>query len=150
MIRCRFIDFEEGPMGTDRLLHVAFSDDWEACERFGEYDVATRSTLYDDAGFIHATTAAGLPRVLRDVYGDASEPLVLAVVDEAALAAQEIPVRWEAGAGPDGAAAPRIEGLLPMDAETVVAVLPLERRDDGWRAPGLDGLGVRESAPPLT
>ncbi|WP_166848152.1 DUF952 domain-containing protein [Isoptericola sp. BMS4] len=137
-------------MGTDRLLHVAFSDDWEACGRFGEYDVATRRTLYDDAGFVHATTAAGLPHVLRDAYGDASEPLVLAVVDEAALAARGIPVRWEPGAGADGAAAPRIEGLLPMDHETVVAVLPLERGDDGWQAPDLDGLGVRDEAPPAT
>lgn len=122
-------------MSDRRLLHVAFSDDWGACERFGEYDVATRNTLLDDAGFIHATTAAGLPAVLRDVYGDAAEPLVLAVIDEAALAAQGVPVHWEPGAGPDGAAAPRIGGPLPMDRETVLAVLPLKRDADGWAAP---------------
>ncbi|WP_407319463.1 DUF952 domain-containing protein [Isoptericola halotolerans] len=134
-------------MTTTRLLHVSFSDDWEACQRFGEYDVATRSTLYDDTGFIHATTAAGLPLVLRDVYGDASEPLVLAVLDEAALDDQEVPVRWEPGAGPDGAAAPRIGGPFSMDRETVVAVLSLRRDEHGWVVPDLDGLAVRDAAP---
>jgi len=133
-------------MGGERLLHVAFSDDWEACARFGEYDVATRSTLYDDAGFLHATTADGLPSVLRRVYGDATEALVLAVVDEDALAAQGIPVRWERAAG-GGDATPRIEGTLPMDRATVVAVLPVGRGADGWVPPDLDGLAVRRSAP---
>ncbi|MFE7509115.1 DUF952 domain-containing protein [Promicromonospora sp. NPDC057488] len=135
-------------MAEERLLHVAFSDDWEACERFGEYDVATRSTLFDDTGYLHATTAEALPAVLRDVYGDASEPLVLAVIDEAALAAQGITVRWAAGAGPGGTAAPRIEGTLQMDRVTVPAVLPVIRGADGWVAPDLDGWNVRRTAPP--
>jgi uncharacterized protein (DUF952 family) len=137
-------------MAGERLLHVAFSDDWEACERFGEYDVATRSTLFDDTGYLHATTAEGLPTVLRDVYGDASEPLVLAVIDETALTAQGITVRWAAGAGPGGTAAPRIEGTLPMDHVTVPAVLPVRRDADGcgWAAPDLDGWNVRRTPPP--
>ncbi|MCP2265067.1 DUF952 domain-containing protein [Promicromonospora thailandica] len=135
-------------MAGERLLHVAFSDDWEACERFGEYDVATRSTLFDDTGYLHATTAEGLPAVLREVYGDASEPLVLAVIDEAALADQGITVRWEAGAGPDGSAAPRIEGTLQMDGVTVPAVLPVGRDAGGWVAPDLDAWHVRRTPPP--
>jgi uncharacterized protein (DUF952 family) len=134
-------------MTGERLLHVAFSDDWEACERFGEYDVATRRTLFDDTGYLHATTVAGLPAVLRDVYGDASEPLVLAVIDEAALADQGIAVRWEPGAGPDGTAAPRIEGTLQMDRVTVPAVLPVARDADGWVAPDLAGWNVRRTPP---
>jgi len=131
-----------------RLLHVAFSDDWEACGRFGEYDVATRRTLVDDTGHVHATTASGLAAVLRDVYGDATEALVLVVVDEDALAAQGIPVRWE----PDGTGAPspRIGGPLPMDRDTAVAVLEIERGPGGWAAPELAGLDVREAAPPLS
>ncbi|MCK9794530.1 DUF952 domain-containing protein [Isoptericola sp. 4D.3] len=131
-----------------RLLHVAFSDDWEACGRFGEYDVATRRTLVDDAGHVHATTASGLAAVLRGVYGDATEALVLVVVDEGSLETQGIPVRWE----PDGtgAASPRIGGPLPMDRETVVAVLEVGRGPDGWAAPDLAGLDVRETAPPFS
>jgi len=127
-----------------RLLHVAFSDDWEACGRFGEYDVATRRTLFDDAGHIHATTAGGLPAVLRDVYGDATEALVLAVIDEDALAVQGIPVTWGPAAG---GLSPRIGALLPMDRETVVAVLEVGRGPDGWVVPDLSGLDVRETAP---
>ncbi|MFE7405154.1 DUF952 domain-containing protein [Isoptericola sp. NPDC057559] len=134
-------------MGGRRLLHVAFSDDWEACGRFGEYDVATRRTLFDDAGHIHATTAGGLPAVLRDVYGDATEALVLAVIDEDALADQGIPVRWEPAAG---GPAPRIGAVLPMDRATVVAVLEVGRGPDGWAAPDLSGLDVRETAPEAT
>lgn len=134
-------------MAGERLVHVAFSDDWEACERFGEYDVATRSTLLDDTGFIHAATADTLQAVLDGVYGDASEPLVLAVIDEAALADQGIEVRWEPAAGPGGTAAPRIEGALQMDRVTVPAVLPLRRGPEGWVAPELDEWNVRRTAP---
>ncbi|MFD6179145.1 MULTISPECIES: DUF952 domain-containing protein [unclassified Isoptericola] len=134
-------------MAGRRLLHVAFSDDWEACARFGEYDVATRRTLFDDAGHIHATTAGGLPAVLHDVYGDATEALVLAVIDEDALAAQGIPVTWAPAAG---GPAPRIGALLPMDRETVVALLEVGRGPDGWVVPDLSGLDVRETAPEAT
>ncbi|SKC80787.1 DUF952 domain-containing protein [Krasilnikoviella flava] len=131
-----------------RLLHVAFSDDWEACGRFGEYDVATRRTLVDDAGHVHATTASGLPAVLRGAYDDATEALVLVVVDEDALAAQGIPVRWEPDAA--GTPSPRIGGALPMDRDTVVAVLEVGHGPEGWAAPDLAGLDVREAAPPLS
>ncbi|MFC7880038.1 DUF952 domain-containing protein [Isoptericola sp. NPDC057391] len=135
-------------MAGRRLLHVAFSDDWEACGRFGEYDVATRSTLVDDAGHVHATTASGLPAVLRDVYGDATEALVLVVVDEDALAAQGIPVRWEPDAA--GSPSPRIGGPLPMDRGTAIAVLEVERGPGGWVAPDLAGLDVRDAPPPVS
>jgi uncharacterized protein (DUF952 family) len=147
MIRCRFIISEEGSMGGMRVLHVAFHDDWEGCERFGEYDVATRSTLYETAGFIHATTAAGVAGVLRDVYGDVSEPLLVAVLDEDALAEAGTAVEWEARPDAPGGAVPRIRGVVPMDRDTVVATLPLERHGGGWVGPDLSGLDVRGRAP---
>jgi uncharacterized protein (DUF952 family) len=128
------------------VLHVAFSDDWEACERFGEYDVATRNTLYDTAGFIHATTLQGLPAVLRDVYGDASAPLVLVVIDEDALAEASVPLTWEStvrGRAPS----PRIGAPLPMDARTIAAVLEIRRDGDHWAVPDTTGLRVRDDAP---
>lgn len=94
-------------MSGRKVLHVAFSDDWEACERFGEYNVATRNTLYEVEGFVHATTLAGLPAVLDGVYADASTPPVLAVIDEDALADEGIEVSWEQDAAVPGGLAPR-------------------------------------------
>lgn len=129
-----------------RVLHVAFSDDWEACARFGEYDVATRSTLVETTGFVHATTRDGLPAVLRDVYGDTTEPLLLAVVDEDALGEAGTPVTW-AHVRPGAPATPRIGGVLPMDDRTVVAALELARGVGGWSVPDLTGLRVRAAAP---
>ncbi|VTR75995.1 DUF952 domain-containing protein [Cellulomonas hominis] len=131
-------------MGGMRVLHVAFHDDWEGCERFGEYDVATRRTLYETEGFIHATTSTGVAAVLRDVYGDVSEPLLLAVLDEDALAEAGAAVDWEPR---PGGAVPRTRGAVPMDRRTVVATLPLQRDAGGWAVPDLSGLAVRGSAP---
>ncbi|MFE4464175.1 DUF952 domain-containing protein [Oerskovia sp. NPDC056781] len=130
-------------MGGHRVLHVAFSDDWEACERFGEYDVATRNTLYEVEGFVHATTLAGLPSVLDGRYADASIPLVLAVIDEDSLADEGIEVAWEPQDGAPGGLAPRILGAFPMDGRTVAAVVELDRVDDRWVVPDLSGLSVR-------
>ena len=70
------------------------------------------------------------------------------MIDEAALTAQGITVRWEADAGPDGTAAPRVEGTLQMDRVTVPVVLPVRRDADGWVAPDLDGWNVRQTPPP--
>ncbi|MFD6167110.1 DUF952 domain-containing protein [Oerskovia sp. NPDC060287] len=124
-----------------RVLHVAFSDDWEACERFGEYDVATRNTLYEVAGFVHATTLSALPSVLHGPYADAAIPLVLAVIDEESLADEGIEVVWEPA---DGAGAvPRILGAFPMDGRTVPAVIELEHADGRWVVPDLSGFSVR-------
>lgn len=125
-----------------RVLHVAFSDDWEACERFGEYNVATRNTLYEVAGFVHATTLSGLPSVLHGPYADASIPLVLAVIDEDSLADEGIEVAWVPADGA-GAPVPRILGAFPMDGRTVPAVIELGRADGRWVVPDLSGFSVR-------
>jgi uncharacterized protein (DUF952 family) len=68
-----------------RIMHVALADDWEGCLRFGEYDVATLVTPFDDTGYIHAATAAQLPAVLDGPYAHVKMPLLLIVLDEQAL-----------------------------------------------------------------
>ena len=138
-------------MSGQRLLHVAIADDWEACQRFGEYDVSTHATSLESAGFIHAATLPQLPAVLRDVYGDVALPLVLAVIDEEALASSGVEVSWESPATrPGGDLVPRIKGPVPMDADTVVAEIVLERHDGQWEVPDLAGLSVRVSAPAVS
>ncbi len=117
-------------MTGQRLVHVAIADDWEACRRFGEYQLSTRGISYVEAGLIRATKPDALPSVLDLVFGDLTLPLIVAVIDEDALTAAGIDVEWEAGK-------PRILRPLPMDEDTVVAELAVERVDGAWPIPDL-------------
>lgn len=117
-------------MTGQRLVHVAIADDWEACKRFGEYEVSTRGISYDEAGFIRATTPNALASVLDLVFGDLTLPLIVAVIDQDALTSAGIDVEWEAEK-------PRILRPLPMDEDTVVFELVVERVDGAWPIPDL-------------
>ncbi|MFE4835853.1 DUF952 domain-containing protein [Arthrobacter sp. NPDC056691] len=136
-------------MSGERLLHVAITDDWEACARFGEYDVSTRGKTIDDAGFIHAATGPQLRTVLDEVFGGLKLPLLAVVVDEDALAAAGVEVRWDAShrPGEEFAAVPRILGPIPMEEPIIVATFPLELQGDRWPALDLHGLGIRTILP---
>ncbi|MFC4223321.1 DUF952 domain-containing protein [Lysinibacter cavernae] len=105
-------------MSDRRLLHVAIADDWEACARFSEYDVATKGVPFDETGYIEACTLEQLPAVLGSKYLNVREPLLLVVIDEQALADERIDVTFDP--------APRIHGVLPMESPIIVATLPLE------------------------
>lgn len=112
-----------------RMLHVAIVDDWEASRPFGEYEVSTRAVPFVDAGFVRATTAAGLPAVLSNVYDSLHLPLLLIVLDVDELRAAGIEVD-------EGADAPRILAPLPTVGPAIVAELPLERDASGaWQIP---------------
>lgn len=112
-----------------RMLHVAIVDDWEASRPFGEYEVSTRAVPFVDAGFVRATTMAGLPAVLSDVYDSLHLPLLLIVLDVDELRAAGIEVD-------DDADAPRILAPLPTVGPAIVAELPLERDATGaWQVP---------------
>lgn len=132
-------------MSGQRLVHVAIEDDWEACARFGEYDVATRATMFDDTGFIHAATASQLAWALTGTYADLAIPLVLVVLDEEALAAEGVAVAWDPEGPADGGTppVPRLLGAIPTESAAVVARVPLERAGERWLVPDLAGLGVR-------
>ncbi|MEE2527568.1 DUF952 domain-containing protein [Pseudarthrobacter sp. J75] len=133
-------------MGGQRLVHVSIEDDWEACARFGEYEVSTLHLTLDQVGYIHATTASKLQTVLDEIYGDIDLPLLLAVIDEDALADAGIDLKWEASSHPSGkfGEVPRIIGALPMEGGVITTVLPLEKDGGRWVAPDLGGYGVRE------
>jgi hypothetical protein len=110
------------------LIHIAISDDWEACRPFGEYEVATRGIPLVDGDFVRATTPGGAQRVLDDVFGDLGLPLVAIVIDEAELrnAGLRVDVTGEDA---------RIWGPLPQDRPAIVAETPIERRDGRWLVP---------------
>ena len=118
-----------------QILHVALADDWEGCLRFGEYDVATLVTPFDDTGYIHATTAARLPAVLAHPYAHVRAPLLLIVLDEQALIDAGIDVTWHTTGSGDRV--PRIHAPFPMEPPIVTATIPIEHRDNRWIAPEL-------------
>lgn len=128
-----------------RIMHVALADDWEGCLRFGEYDVATLVTPFDDIGYIHAATAAQLPAVLARPYAHVRMPLLLIVLDEQALTDAGIDVTWPPT--DSGDRAPRITSPFPMEAPIVITTIALERRDNRWIIPDLSNLSVRDHAP---
>lgn len=136
-------------MNGKRLLHVAIADDWEACGRFGEYEVSTRATSLDATGFIHAATGPQLATVLAEVYGDMTLPLTVVVIDEEALVGAGIEIRWVPSrrSGEHFAAVPRIMGPLPMDAPVVAALISIEPAGNRLPTPDLTGLNVRTSIP---
>lgn len=119
-----------------KILHVAIVDDWEASRPFGEYEVSTRAVPFVDAGFVHATTADGLPEVLDRVYGSLQLPLLLIVLDTEELQAAGAEVAWEP--------TPSVLAPLPTTGPAVIAELPLERDATGaWQVPAaLAGLTV--------
>lgn len=125
-----------------RLLHLALSDDFEAARPLGEYTVSTRGTSIDDTGFIHASTAAQLPKVASMLYSDVHSPLVVLVIDEDELAGAGIEVAWEASEGSDELF-PHIYGPLPTDDDTIVAVLPASFSGRRFELPDLSGYDVR-------
>ncbi|MDN4640207.1 hypothetical protein QCD70_08125 [Agreia sp. PsM10] len=127
-------------MGS-RILHVAIADDWGASGNFGEYEVSTRGVGFFDAGYIRATTAGGIDDVLQSIYGDLRLPLLLVVIDVAALEAAGVAVRRVADQN-TARHSTRIEGILPMDDAVIVATLAIERVDGVLRVPDLTGLDV--------
>lgn len=139
-------------MSGQRLVHVSIEDDWEACARFGEYEVSTRQLTLDEAGYIHASTASQLQLVLDLVYADLDLPLLLAVIDEDALAEAGVEVRWETSTHPSGrfGEVPRIMGVLPMEEPVIGGLIPLEKEDGRWVVPDLGGFNVRTSLRKLT
>ncbi len=79
----------------------------------GEYRCSTRGATLDQVGFIHASTAAQLPAVANAFYNDATEPLVVLVLDDEAIRSSGTPVRYEDGG--DGQLYPHIYGPIRTD-----------------------------------
>jgi uncharacterized protein (DUF952 family) len=126
-------------MIEEPLLHVAIADDWEPARRFGEYEASTRGLTLDEVGYIHATTEAGLPVVLDDVYGDMELPLVVVVIDGDVLQASGIEVVADDSAVPPMSSW-KILGALPMDSDVILGEISLRRIDGRWAVPDLTAL----------
>ena len=94
------------------IFHIAFERDWESAEETGTYRVSTRGARLDDVGFIHAGFEHQVPIVGAALYKDASEPLVVLVIDTERL---DVPVVVDnLEGGEEGF--PHIYGPLPVRA----------------------------------
>lgn len=133
---------------SECIFHIALADDWEGAQRFGEYEGSTRATTLDQVGFIHAATAADLDYVLSTVYEDLRLPLVVVVVDQDALLAAGVSIRWdERNPSPPGAdtRVHRILGAIPLDPDIVLDVLPIEEVDEKWVVPDVSAYTLRDA-----
>jgi uncharacterized protein (DUF952 family) len=94
------------------IYHIATEADWEDAQASGEYRMSTRGARLEDVGFIHASFAHQLERTGALIYGDASVPLVVLVIDPKLV---NSPVKVE---GVDGGTDefPHIYGPLPTSA----------------------------------
>lgn len=131
---------------SECIFHIALADDWEGAQRFGEYEGSTRATTLDQVGFIHAATAADLDYVLSTVYEDLRLRLVVVVVDQDALLAAGVSIRWdERNPSPPGTGTgvPGILGALPLDPDIVLDVLPIEEVDEKWVVPDVSAYTLR-------
>lgn len=133
---------------SECIFHVALADDWEGAQRFGEYEGSTRAMTLDQVGFVHAATAGDLEYVLATVYGDLRLPLVVVVVDQDALPAAGVSIRWdERSPSPPGAGTrvPRILGAIPLDPDIVLDVLPIEKVGGEWIVPDISAYTLRDA-----
>jgi uncharacterized protein (DUF952 family) len=102
------------------IFHIAHESDWQDARESGEYAVSSRGATLQQIGFIHASTATQLTRTAEKFYGDDPEPLVVLVIDDAAIEQSGTPLRYEDGG--DGELFPHIYG--PIDPAWVVEAVP--------------------------
>ncbi|MDN4162783.1 DUF952 domain-containing protein [Nocardioides abyssi] len=103
-----------------QIFHVATLADWQEATRTGRYTTSTYGVSLAEEGFIHASRADQWQAVRERWYADASEPLVLLVVNTDRLSA---PVVEEPAPGTTETF-PHVYGAIETSA--VVQVLPLD------------------------
>lgn len=109
-----------------KIFHLALGSDWDAAVLAGDYRVSTLGRSLDDVGFVHASaTPEQVTTVASTFYASVTEPLVLLTIEVGALGCE---VRDEQ-VGDQPVPFPHVYGPVPVAA--VVAVTPVERRDDG-------------------
>jgi uncharacterized protein (DUF952 family) len=106
------------------IYHIAFAEDWAQAERVGEYTISTRGRTLAEQGFIHASDAHQVAAVANFIFR-ADDGLIVLVIDTDRLRS---PVRYESMPG-SAEEFPHIYG--PLNADAVIATMPLERGPDG-------------------
>ena len=119
------------------LWHLTERRVWTEALREGAYPWSTRGVSFEDEGFVHCCYPAQIATVVRAVYGNAPEPLVVVEIARGGLGS--VPVRLEADPA-SGVRYPHLYGPLPLRA--VVSVCPVHVLADGEV-----GIGEPEQSP---
>jgi uncharacterized protein (DUF952 family) len=104
------------------ILHLAHVADWAQAQSDGEYRWSSRGTSLEQEGFIHCSTPEQVGGVAARFYADDPNPLVVLVLDEAAIATSGIDLIYEDGG--NGELFPHIYG--PISPAWVTAVRPAQ------------------------
>ena len=110
---------------TRLILHITTAPEWAAAQANGEY----RAPSLDDEGFIHCSLPTQVTHVADWFYRDVPD-LVLLCIDPDVLTSE---LRWEPSADSFAGDFPHVYGPIALD--TVVAVVPWTRGDDGFELP---------------
>lgn len=105
-----------------RIFHIAAAADWTAAQASGSYTTSTIGRSLVEEGFIHASRADQWQRVRSRCYADATDPLVLLVIDTEQLTSPVV----EEVAGNGDETFPHVYG--PINPSAVVQTIPLDGR----------------------
>lgn len=100
------------------LLHLTEASLWRGADRV--YPWSTSGLSFEQVGFVHLSGAEQVTRVAEFLYREVDGELVVLELDESALRAAGVEVRWEDGG--DGEEFPHL--YAPLRREWVAAVLP--------------------------
>lgn len=106
---------------TERTLHLALREDWEAASTRGEYRVSTRGQDVREVGFVHASRPDQLAGIRERFYADLPDAaLVVLDLDTRALADRGVVVVAEPGEPRTlgGERFPHVYDALPLAAAT--------------------------------
>lgn len=104
------------PAPEDVIFHIALRDDWEAAVAAdAPYALSTRGLSLREVGFIHCSFRHQVGAIHRQLYGDASDQLVVLAIDPHRVGAE---VRVENLDGGDELF-PHVYGPVPV--QSVVA-----------------------------
>ncbi|MCP4799648.1 MAG: DUF952 domain-containing protein, partial [bacterium] len=92
------------------LFHLALSQDWQAAQDSGSYQVSTRGFTLSQVGFIHLSWLDQVKATFDRFYADAAD-VILLTIDPACLTN---PLRAEVAA--NGELFPHLFGPLPVKA----------------------------------
>jgi len=111
--------------GVSRIYHIATRADWIQAQADGVYTRSSVDKTLAEEGFIHASQASQVTRTANKYYRDVPGDLVVLVIDTDLVRAE---VRYEDVPGVE-LPFPHIYG--PLNADAVIAVLPLAAGPDG-------------------
>jgi uncharacterized protein (DUF952 family) len=110
---------------VSRIFHIATRADWNQARADGSYTRSTVDATLAEVGFIHASQVSQVAEVANKYYRGVAAELVVLVIDTDLVEAE---VRYDHVPGAE-LPYPHIYG--PLNADAVIALMPLAPGEDG-------------------